>query len=345
MTQEKKYIQEQKHKIDEIYQKIDVFTQIKVLVIGDIMIDAYQFGKIDRISPEAPVPVFVPEKEEKRLGGAANVVQNLIGLGAQVFLASVIGGDQNGKILQQLFPATLNASLVVDPQRKTTCKTRLIAQGQQILRIDEEDTADIHPDTALHLLERIKNFCYQQKIDVVILQDYNKGLFTENFIRELLRFFKEKNIKVAVDPKKKNFLMYQNVDLFKPNLKELKEALDEHQPTRTLADFLNLIKHLEQKIHPKNTLLTLSEHGILMKTPTHHHYFPAADIDVVDVSGAGDTVISLAALALAAGFSPDEIAEWSNLAGGWACGKMGVVAITAGDLKKMLKDKKIHALA
>ena len=203
----------------DIVEKIKYFKKVKVLVIGDVIIDTYKWGKIDRISPEAPVPVFNLEKTEYRMGGAANVLLNLEALGAQVFLATLIGQDKYGDIflnsLNKTGQVRDTSALLQVAERRTTCKTRFIAQNQHILRVDEEDTQDISLTQEDQLFERIQKICTEQKIDVAIFEDYNKGILTATLIKRLLEFFRKKNILTTVDPKKKNFFAYQEVDIFR----------------------------------------------------------------------------------------------------------------------------------
>ena len=191
-------------KIRLLFEK---FEKAKVLVIGDAILDAYSFGKVERISPEGPIPILQVEKKENRLGGAANVVLNLQGLGAKVFLATVIGEDSYGEeFLDLMRQKNLSREGVLQlKNRKTTCKTRFIAQSQQLLRADWEDLGELETEQEQKLIQNIKMICEKEKIDLMIFEDYNKGVLTENLITELLSFAKEKNIFTTVDPKKKHF--------------------------------------------------------------------------------------------------------------------------------------------
>jgi rfaE bifunctional protein kinase chain/domain len=266
---------------------------------------------------------------------------NLEALGAQVFLATIIGQDKYGEIFVNSLNETgcfrNTTGLLKLATRKTTCKTRFIAQDQHVLRVDEEDTQDISRIEEDQLFECIQKICTEQKIDVAIFEDYNKGILTDTLIKRLLKFFCEKNILTTVDPKKKNFFTYQQVDIFKPNLKELQESLGKNYKLKDLTTFLGLIEELEQKIKLKMTLLTLSENGVLMKDQESYCHIPAHPRKIVDVSGAGDTVIAVASLCLVIGFPMCKIAAWANLAGGLVCEKIGVVTINLEEFIQELK--------
>ena len=203
------------------------FNNLRVLVIGDVMVDAYILGKVNRISPEAPVPVVSFEQEEKRIGGAGNVALNLVALGAQPIVCSVIGDDEQGQALSNLFAekGISSQGIIVSKDRKTTVKTRVIASKQQLLRIDSETTSPINQSEENALLLQIQALI-NEGIDGIIFEDYNKGVLTENLIQQVIEFAQAANIPTSVDPKRDNFLAYQGVTLFKPNLKELKEGLN-----------------------------------------------------------------------------------------------------------------------
>jgi rfaE bifunctional protein kinase chain/domain len=318
--------------ITEIFKS---FNNLKVLVIGDVMIDSYTWGNVSRISPEAPVPVVSITKKENRLGGAANVALNIQALGATPILCSVIGNDSNGTLFLDLLKKQKLSTqgIIKDKQRITTVKTRIIAGNHQMLRVDEEIETDINNSTNQLLIKQIKNLIVKEKIDVIVFEDYDKGSITPSLIKEIVAFAKQKNIPTVVDPKKKNFLAYSDVTLFKPNLKELKEGLKidfNHHNTAELDKTASLFIK-KQKI---NTLLiTLSEKGIYTHSAKTKKIIPAHIRNISDVSGAGDTVVSVAALCLALNLNPILTATLANLAGGLVCEKVGVVPI---DKKQLL---------
>jgi rfaE bifunctional protein kinase chain/domain len=311
---------------------IDKFTGLRVLVVGDIMIDAYYFGKVDRISPEAPVPVVAVSKKENRLGGAANVALNLVALGAIPTVCSVIGKDKDGDDLIDLLKENkvgING-VVRSSSRITTVKTRVIAQNHQMLRIDSEQTQPITATESFELLDRFTKLL--QDCDVVLFEDYDKGVLTDENIKQITHQAQHRGIAVVVDPKKRNFNSYTGVDLFKPNLKELKEGagIDVNEDDRSIFE-QSLIK-LMQHMQLKNLMVTMSEKGVLITNGNEFHYVPAHFRKIADVSGAGDTVISVAALCMALGIPLKQLAELSNLAGGLVCEEVGVVPIQKSKL-------------
>lgn len=318
---------------DQLFSK---FNNLRVLVIGDVMVDAYIIGKVNRVSPEAPVPVVSFEQEEKRIGGAGNVALNLVALGAQPIVCSVIGDDLQGEALFKLFAekGISSQGIIVSKDRKTTVKTRVIASKQQLLRIDSETTSPINEAQENALLLQIQNLI-NEGIDGIIFEDYNKGVLTQNLIQQVIAFAQAANIPTCVDPKRDNFLAYQGVTLFKPNLKELKEGLNiafDFKNEQQLFEKAVLI--LEEKLKNKVTFITLSEFGVFIKENEEKHYIGAHLRNIADVSGAGDTVIAVATLCLIAGASITDIAGISNVAGGLVCEQSGVVSISKEELIK-----------
>jgi len=318
--------------IDQAYQ---AFSKMKVLVIGDVMIDAYLWGKVDRISPEAPVPVVSMTKRESRLGGAANVALNIMAMGATPIICSVVGDDEKRAEFDALLEKRgfSTSGIVYAPERVTTVKTRIISQGHHLLRVDEEITTELKSDTANLLIGKIKKHIDSKTIDVIIFEDYNKGVLTAQVISEVIALATKAGIPTTVDPKKDNFFEYQGVTLFKPNLKELKEGLKVEFNKSDLGALESSISKLEGKLKNKYSLVTLSELGVVVKDGAEFTHIPAHSREILDVSGAGDTVISIASLCLAQGWNAKEIAAISNLAGGQVCEKVGVVPIDKEQLK------------
>ncbi len=318
--------------ISSLGNLFEAFNHLNVLIIGDIMIDAYLVGSVDRISPEAPVPVVNVKSNVERLGGAANVALNIQSLGATPLLISVVGEDQAGNNLMNLLEqSNLSSSgIIVESNRPTTVKTRVISGSQQLLRIDQETEALVHNDTLSLLREKILELI--GTADVIIFEDYDKGVISPELISFVVDEAKKLNIPVAVDPKKRNFNAYKEVDLFKPNLKELKEGLkidfkkfNEQRLKAAAAKLKN-----EQEI--KTLLITLSEKGIYYERADNHAVIPAHFRRISDVSGAGDTVISVAALCLALNVDISILAELANLSGGLVCEEIGVVPINKNKL-------------
>ena len=298
------------------------------------MLDAYVMGKIDRMSPEAPVPIVSLEKEDARIGGAGNVALNLLALGAKPIVSSVIGKDADGKKLQGLFEKNgiSIGGIILSEQRKTTLKTRVISNEKHLLRIDSESTFSLFKNEEIELNKVIQNII-NQGIDGIIFEDYNKGVLTQSVIQKTIEIAKVHQIPTTVDPKKDNFFSYQGVSLFKPNLKELMEGLKlDFDFKSQKTEFENGVLMLERKLQNKISLITLSENGIFVKENKQKHHIPAHIRSISDVSGAGDTVIAIATLCLIAGADAKQIAEISNIAGGLVCEKSGVVSISKNDL-------------
>lgn len=298
------------------------------------MLDTYVMGNINRMSPEAPVPIVTLEEEDARIGGAGNVALNLLALGAKPIVSSVIGNDTNGKILQDLFEkkGIPLDGIILSENRKTTVKTRVISNEKHLLRIDSESTFSLLKNEEIKLNKTIQNII-NQGVDGIIFEDYNKGVLTDSVIQNTIKIAKEKDIPTAVDPKKENFLSYKGVSLFKPNLKELMEGLNlDFDFKSQKTEFENSVLLLEKKIQNKISLITLSDNGVFIKENNEKHYFPAHVRNISDVSGAGDTVIAVATLCLIVGATIQQIAEISNLAGGLVCEKSGVVSISKNDL-------------
>ncbi|MFA7273572.1 MAG: PfkB family carbohydrate kinase [Crocinitomicaceae bacterium] len=316
-----------------VKEAFDKFSQLRIAVVGDVMVDAYIRGKVTRISPEAPVPIVSFSIKEDRLGGAANVALNLVALGVDTQLISVIGQDEGGESLVSLLTKEKIAStgLVKSPNRKTTIKTRIIGNNQHILRVDTEQTNDILTDEENALIESVKK-AIEAGLDAIILEDYNKGVLTQKVISEIVQLANDNNIITTVDPKKTNFLSYKGVTLFKPNLKELKEGLGRDFPFEDFGLFEQAVIDLEGALENKITFVTLSEHGVYVKKGIERKHIHAHLRNIADVSGAGDTVIAVATSCLAAGLQPEEMASIANIAGGLVCEMSGVVAIDKNSL-------------
>lgn len=317
----------------------DAFRHLKVLVVGDVMLDNYIHGEVDRISPEAPVPVILVNKRESRPGGAANVAMNIRAMGAAPLLVSVIGDDRDGESLMNLLEEEkIDATgLLKDPDRHTTNKTRIIAKGHQMLRLDLEKQADISEELESLVIERAKSLLDEDKPDVLIFQDYNKGLLTERVIRSITMLCLERNIPIAVDPKKKNFFAYQMCTLFKPNLREIRESLLIDVQPGDPESLAMAASALHDRLHNGITMITLADKGVFVRTSRESMTREAHVRNVADVSGAGDTVISVASLCLGAKSDWKLMAALSNLAGGIVCEYPGVVQI---DPKRLLKEAK-----
>ena len=312
-----------------IQQLFSEFEKIRIAVIGDVMLDTYWWGNVSRISPEAPVPIVALQKNELRLGGAANVALNLVALHAQTTLISVIGNDEEGKkLLKLLEQQKINSSYIIsNDDRITTNKTRVISRNQQMMRLDAEVSTDIDEKIEAQLLTNIKKYIDTEQPHVIIFQDYNKGVLTQKVIEQSIEWCKEKNIITTVDPKRKNFFTYKNVDIFKPNVIEVKEGLNmlfEEVNKELLQD----VHHqLHQKLNNKISFITLSEKGVFYQDEKSSNIIPTHVRNIADVSGAGDTVIAVASMVYAITKNMQLTSEVANIAGGLVCEEVGTAAI------------------
>ena len=297
------------------------------------MLDSYVWGKVERISPEAPVPVVNVHHREYRLGGAGNVLLNVQSLGAEAIICSVIGNDSAGNLLENsLVEKGLNCEgLIRSNERITTIKERIIAGSQQVVRIDTETDKPILRSESEKLIAKAKELI--PACQVIIFEDYDKGVLTQETIAEITNFANAHNVPTVVDPKKRNFLAYNNTTLFKPNLKELREGLKIDFNADSRAELLTTVQTLKAALNIKGALITLSERGVFIDFEGEIHQLPAHIRQIADVSGAGDTVISIAACCVALGLSPKTIAGISNLGGGLVCELVGVVPIDKNLLK------------
>lgn len=303
------------------------------------MIDSYIWGKIDRISPEAPVPVVRVTKKENRLGGAANVALNIQSLGANPYICAVIGNDPDGENFLSLLKTQglSDQGIIKIKSRPTTVKTRIIAHNQQIARVDAETERNLSNSNTLLVLNKIKQIITDHRIDAIIFEDYDKGLITEDLIGNIVQLAQKMGIITVVDPKKRNFHAYKGVQLFKPNLKELKEGLKIDLDPSNMEQVEQAVDRLKKQLGAKTVMLTLSENGVYVSSEKGNMHIHAHKRDIVDVSGAGDTVIATAALCMAAGLNEFKTAEIANLAGGLVCEHVGVVPI---DKARLLKESK-----
>lgn len=318
-------------------QLFEDFNSKRILVIGDVMIDAYLMGKVHRVSPEAPVPIVSLSQQDERLGGAANVALNLVALGAQPIMCSVVGEDSDATKLVNLLKTNFisDEGLVFSNQRMTTVKTRVIGNHQHLLRIDSEQTNPIASQEEVALIEKVERLA-NVGLDGIIFEDYNKGVLTPTVIAAVIAIAKKHRIITTVDPKKDNFYAYEGVTLFKPNLKELKEGTNtDFDFAKDRDGFFEALEIMEAKLKNEISFVTLSEHGVFIRNKEVEHHCFAHIRNIADVSGAGDTVISVATLCLVCNADLVHIAEIANIAGGLVCEESGVVSI---DKKKLLNE-------
>jgi len=312
----------------------------RICIIGDIMLDKYYIGDVTRISPEAPVQVFEIRSTEPKLGGAANVSYNIKSLECEPFLIGLIGKDADGKeIKKQLRKQKQSVDGLIEVSgRPTTCKTRVIASSHHLLRIDSESKDEIDLKTEQRILSMLNK--HAKSFSIIVLQDYNKGLLTKSLIKKITDFGTKKKIKILVDPKFENFKEYKNVYVFKPNRKELEDAMGRKAKNDSELDRNG--KELLSEIKCANLVLTLGEHGMKVFSKENGkkviiHPIKTQARNVSDVSGAGDTVISTVAVMLAGGAGIFDAVEIANVAAGIVVEEVGIVPITKKNLLNRLK--------
>ena len=306
------------------------FVDRNVLVVGDIMLDTYLWGDINRVSPEAPVPIVEVNKIEHNPGGAANVALNLATLGCQVSLIGLIGTDAEGTILKNLLDQhnIICTDLVVSESWPTTVKSRIIAHNQQVVRADRELNKDLSKSSNNNLIKSVKSII--ENIDAIILGDYNKGVLNLASIKALIQTANNAGKPVYVDPKESNFNAYKNVRLFKPNLLEFKNSYINNESLE-VAGF-----QFKDEINAEILMITRGADGVSLFDGSDYHHFSTKARLVHDVSGAGDTVIATFTLSDICGASPKESVTLSNYAAGRVCEEVGVVPISLEMLDEML---------
>lgn len=321
-----------KNSIDKLFQ---AFSGKRVLIIGDVMVDAYLFGSVDRISPEAPVPVVSVVGRDNRPGGAANVALNVQSLGAEPILCTVIGNDAKGdEFIQSIESCGLTTKgIIKSNHRITSTKFRIIGNKTQLLRVDEEITRDLNAEDFISIYDTIEHIVENEVVDAIIFEDYDKGVITRDLIEKIIFKARILDIPVIVDPKKKNFHFYKKATIFKPNLKELIEGTHSEIDVNIEQDLYRLADSFMKSNELEILITTLSERGIMVawrqdgNASFGHKIIPAHLRNIADVSGAGDTVVSVVALCHAVGLNPEETASIANIAGGLVCEEVGVVPI------------------
>lgn len=315
--------------MEDFKKLFDALTSLKVGVIGDVMLDTYMWGRVERISPEAPVPVVSLNNKEYRIGGAGNVALNCRSLGASAFIVSVIGEDAEGEQLQQLLEKNHvdTSYLIKSKERITTSKTRIISRNQQMMRLDSEVTDDLNKEEEKKLFNKVKSFIETEDPDIIIFEDYNKGVLTEKIILDIIGLCKQAGVLTAADPKRKNFFAYKGVDIFKPNLKEVKDGLNLITDVTSKKALLQIHDELESILHHRVSFITLSEKGLFYCENGNAAIIPSHLRNIADVSGAGDTVIAVASMVYASTKKIHLMAEMANIAGGLACEEVGTVSV------------------
>jgi len=308
---------------------IQSFPKRKILVLGDLMLDRYLWGQVDRISPEAPVPVVEVQKESMNLGGAGNVCFNLVSLGAAALLVGVVGKDEAGQWIRDNAPEA--RGIIQEESRPTTIKTRIIAHHQQVVRVDQEKKEGISAD----IQEKIYKILEQEEFEGIVISDYNKGIISQTLMKRILSYAQQARIPVFVDPKVSNFAHYTPVTLITPNHHEAASIV--HFPCNSDAEVERAGRTILARISTRYLILKRGEQGMsVFDTPGTVHHIPTIAKEVYDVTGAGDTVIATAALALLAGASIQDAALLANIAAGIVVGKLGTATLTAEELKKAI---------
>ena len=318
---------------DKLFNDI---AKLKVAVIGDVMLDTYWWGNVDRISPEAPVPVVAVTKREKRIGGAGNVALNVQALGSKVALLTVLGDDEDGTLLMKLLlEKNIDTRFILESKKRiTTNKIRIISRNQQMMRLDAELADDLSQTDETKLLNQVEKYIISEKPDVVIIEDYNKGILTKNVIVHIIDLCNKNKIPVTVDPKRKNFFTYKNATLFKPNLHEVFTSLNIIPEEISIELLSDIDKKLREKLNHEISLITLSDKGIFYQANGKKSIIPAHRRNIADVSGAGDTVIAVASLIYASAKDINLATEVANIAGGIVCEEVGTAAVN--------KEKLLH---
>jgi|ERR1019366_8072650 rfaE bifunctional protein kinase chain/domain len=318
---------------DKLFNDI---AKLKVAVIGDVMLDTYWWGNVDRISPEAPVPVVAVTKREKRIGGAGNVALNVQALGSKVALLTVLGDDEDGTLLMKLLlEKNIDTRFILESKKRiTTNKIRIISRNQQMMRLDAELADDLSQTDETKLLNQVEKYIVSEKPDVVIIEDYNKGILTKNVIVHIIDLCNKNKIPVTVDPKRKNFFTYKNATLFKPNLHEVFTSLNIIPEEISIELLSDIDKKLREKLNHEISLITLSDKGIFYQANGKKSIIPAHRRNIADVSGAGDTVIAVASLIYASAKDINLATEVANIAGGIVCEEVGTAAVN--------KEKLLH---
>lgn len=310
--------------LDQIHEK-------HILVVGDVMLDKYTIGSVQRQSPEAPVPILAGMNTYERLGGAANVAFNIKALGAKATILGVIGKDYAGSDISRICSnEKLGTALIVDENRRTTVKHRFIADSKHLLRVDDEDLDDLSEMILSELRQKFSSLL--RSVSGVVLSDYNKGTLTTGLISELITICKKVNVPVYVDPKFKNFDLYRGVDIFKPNVKELRTALNDWE-----SPVSDLVASIHKRLDCRAVICTMASEGMAYHTKERSALVGTEKLDIVDVSGAGDTVMAVVCLADQCKISIADICKLSNIAGKLACLQSGVVAVTLDELKKEVR--------
>lgn len=318
--------------MNELLAILEKFNHKKIAIIGDIILDKYIYGNVDRISPEAPVPIVKVTREKYVPGGAANVALNINALGGQAYLLGTVGDDVNKRILFDILTENdLSSSYILtDPKKGTTQKTRVVGLNQQLLRIDHEDTAYLESHFEKQILENITSL---SELDAIIISDYAKGTITQKLMQKLTQYCQQRKLPLLVDPKPKHMRWYQNTFLITPNRKEASQMSHLELADKQQIETAGL--KLQQELNTR-LIITTGKDGMSVFGENHPLHIPTAAREVYDVSGAGDTVVASVALAISAGANLEEAAMLANQAAGIKVGKLGTASVSKQELAQKL---------
>jgi len=326
--------------VDVLRQTVERFSAVRVAVVGDLMLDAYTWGSARRISPEAPVPVVTAERENSCLGGAGNVMRNIVTLGGRALAYGVLGDDADGGVVRKMLESygIAHGMVLADKARKTTRKQRILAGSQQLLRIDFEDTGDLAADMREQLTAPLLAAIRGGEVDAVLFEDYGKGVLSSELVRAVVDAAKNRGVITALDPKPGNFVPVKGITVMKPNRGEA-YAMSGLPEERGSAGLEAVAERIRNDWGVEQLLISLAAQGLALFRPGRNPvYIPTRAREVFDVSGAGDTLISTYTLAVASGADPEVAAAVANIAAGVVVGKVGTVTVTKEELLKAIED-------
>ncbi len=317
---------------------IDKFSTRKILVVGDIMLDRFVWGNVERISPEAPVPVVEVIKETDVPGGCGNVANNIVSLKGKVYIVSVVGDDHSGELLKQILQekGCDIYGIFTDDHRPTTVKTRIIAHNQQVVRIDKESRIQISQP----MFKKIKSYILDiiRDVDAILISDYGKGVITRSLLKYCISIAKKHDIPLSVDPKVEHFMEYKKVTVLTPNLNEATLGMKLHKKPSNEEEVYELGKKILKKLKPEAVVITRGEKGMTLFSKNKIYHIPTRAKEVYDVTGAGDTVISVLTLCLSCGTDMITGCEIANFAAGVVVGKVGTATVSPEELKSIIKE-------
>ncbi len=321
----------------DLIHLIDRFPTSRILCIGDIMLDRFLYGSVKRISPEAPVPVLRVKNEITMLGGAGNVLRNFVELGAEGCFISAVGDDRAGREVLQLIADIheVEPNILIEKKRPTTIKRRFVAGGQQLLRVDHEEAHSFSDKTSKELIKRFDRGI--DDVNVIILSDYQKGIFSDNLLRDMISLARKKNKLVIIDPKRPNYDLYKGASVLTPNWQELSQAVGHN--LKNEEEMIAAAREIISENQVDSILVTRSQYGMSLVTADDYQHFPAEAKEVFDVSGAGDTVVATLATALAAGASMKESVELANISAGIVVGKVGTATVERSEIRDVIKNR------